>query len=158
MKNSAGSSTPPTSAQLDHALWALRAYDVLALASVSATGPRVAGNFFAPEAGGTTGIRLLLAVLHDSRTHREILADPRVAFMCSPGNPSRWIQGEGMAHGVDDADDGAVMLRRLVEHAPGSSLFVDRLPVVPVVVEVRALKVVEDFSQPPLVLDLSPYW
>ncbi len=145
----------PTTAQLDHALWALRAYDVLALASVSAAGPHVSGNFFVPEGDGA-GIRLLLAVLRDSRKHREILADPRVAFMCSPGNPSRWIQGEGLARGVEDPDEGAVLLRRLVAHAPGSSLFVDRLPVVPVLVEVRALKVVEDFSRPPLVLELGP--
>jgi len=147
--------TTPTRAQVDHALWALRAYDVLALASTSAAGPAVSGHFFVPEADGA-GIRLLLAVLRDSRKHREILADPRVAFMCSPGNPTRWIQGEGVARGVDGAEEGAVMLRRLVEHAPGSSLFIDRLPVVPVVVEVRAIKVVEDFSQPPLVLELGP--
>jgi hypothetical protein len=147
--------TAPTRAQVEHALWSLRAYDVLALASTSAAGPHVSGHFFVPEADGA-GIRLLLAVLRDSRKHREILADPRVAFMCSPGNPSRWIQGEGAARGVDSVEEGAVMLRRLVEHAPGSSLFVDRLPVVPVVVEVRAIKVVEDFSKPPLVLVLGP--
>ena len=148
-------SPSPAAPDVERALWSLRAYDVLALATVSPVGPHVAGIFFAPEAHGG-GIRLLLAVLRDSRKHRELLADPRVAFMCSPGNPSRWIQGEGMARGVEDAEAGALMLRRLVGHAPGASVFVDRLPVVPVAVEVRALKVVEDMTQPPLVLELGP--
>jgi hypothetical protein len=35
-------------------------------------------------------------------------------------------------------------------------VFVDRLPVVPVAVEVRALKVVEGMTRPPLVLELGP--
>ncbi len=148
-------SASPSASDVEHALWALRAYDVVALATVSPAGPHVAGIFFAPEPHGG-GIRLLLAVLRGSRKHRELLADPRVGFMCSPGNPSRWIQGEGMAAAVDDAEEGALMLRRLVEHAPGASVFVDRLPVVPFTVEVRGLKVVEDMNRPPLVLELGP--
>lgn len=142
-------------ADVERALWALKAYDVLALATVSADGPHVAGAFFAPEphAGG---IRLLLAILKDSRKHRELVADPRVAILCSPGNPTRWIQASGVARQVDDAEEGALMLRRLVEHAPGASVFVDRLPVVPMTVELRALKVVEDLGQPPLLVELGP--
>jgi hypothetical protein len=134
----AGSASP---ADVDRALWALKAYDTLALGTVSAAGPHVAGVFFAPEAH-QDGVRLVLALLRDSRKHRELLADPRVAFMCSPGKPTRWIQGSGVAAGVDDEAEGALMLRRLVEHAPGASVFVDRLPVVPVTVSVHALKVV----------------
>jgi hypothetical protein len=111
--------------------------------------------FVAPEAH-RGGIRLLLAVLRDSRKHRELLADPRVAFMCSPGDPSRWVQGRGLAAGVDDAAEGDAMLRRLVEHAPGASAFVGRLPVVPVVVEVREVKVVEELGRPALVVELDP--
>jgi hypothetical protein len=147
---------PSSPADVERALWALRAYDTLALGTVSAEGPHVAGVFFAPESVAGGGIRLLLAVLRDSRKHRELLADPRVAFMCSPGNPSRWIQGQGVAAGVDDDADGALMLRRLVDHAPGASAFVDRLPVVPVTVTVRTLKVVEELGRPPLLVELPP--
>jgi len=143
-------------ADVERALWALQAYDVLALATVSDDGPHVAGVFFAPEPVEGGGIRLLLAILRDSRKHRELIADPRVGFMCSPGNPSRWIQGQGVAQPVTDDEEGMLLMRRLVEHAPGASVFVDRLPVVPIVVEVRALKVVEDLSQPPLVVELRP--
>jgi hypothetical protein len=146
---------PSTPTDLERALWALQAYDTLALGTTSQAGPHIAGAFFAPEQQGQ-GIRLLLALLKDSRKHRELLADPRVAFLCSPGNPSRWIQGSGLAAGVDDPDVGTAMLRRLVEHAPGASVFVDRLPVVPIVIEVRALKVVHDLGQPPLIVELGP--
>jgi hypothetical protein len=140
---------------VDRALWALQAYDTLALATVSEAGPHVAGAFFAPEPH-QGGIRLLLALLKGSRKHSELLADPRVAILCSPGNPSRWIQGWGIAAGVEDAEEGRLMMRRLVEHAPGASMFVDRLPVVAVTIEVRALKVVEDIGRPPLVVELGP--
>lgn len=141
---------------VERALWALQAYDTLALGTVSDDGPHVAGVFFAPEAVNGGGIRLLLAVLRDSRKHRELLADPRVAFMCSPGKPTRWIQGQGVAAGVSSAEEGALILRRLVEHAPGASAFVDKLPVVPVTVAVRTLKVVEALGAPPLVVELGP--
>lgn len=135
---------------LERALWALRAYDTTALATVSAAGPHVAGVFYAPEIEGT-GIRLLCAVLDGSRKAADIASDPRVAFVCSPGNPSRWIQGRGTA--VRPDVDGAGRLeifRRLVAHAPGARQFVDRLPVSPVVVTVRELKVVEALGSPPL--------
>ncbi|HEV7677837.1 MAG TPA: hypothetical protein VGQ42_04665 [Candidatus Dormibacteraeota bacterium] len=146
---------PSTPTDVERAMWALQAYDVVALGTTSQVGPHVAGAFFSPELHGQ-GIRLLLALLKDSRKHRELLADPRVAFLCSPGNPSRWIQGSGLAAAVDDPDEGSAMLRRLVEHAPGASVFVDRLPVVPITIEVRALKVVDDLSLPPLVVELGP--
>lgn len=139
-------------ADVERALWALRAYDTTALATVSDAGPHVAGVFFAPEIDGAR-IRLLLAVLDNSRKARDLAADPRVAFMCSPGNPSRWIQGWGSARAPDVDEPGRLELfRRLVAHAPGARQFVDRLPVHPVIVEVRALKIVEVLGKPALSL------
>jgi Pyridoxamine 5'-phosphate oxidase len=148
---------PSSPADVARALAALRGYQTTALGTVSAAGPHVAGVFFAPEpSAGGAGIRLILAVLRDSRKHRELVADPRVAFMCSPGTPSRWVQGSGVAsvRGAD-AGSGEELLSRLVEHAPGAAVFVrGRLPVVPVVVEVRELKVVEELGRPALVVSL----
>jgi hypothetical protein len=135
---------------VEHALWALRAYDTTALATVSDAGPHVAGVFFAPELDGDR-IRLLLAILDNSRKARDLAADPRVAFMCSPGNPSRWIQGWGSARTPEVHDAARLELfRRLVAHAPGAKQFVDRLPVHPVIVDVRELKVVEALGKPAL--------
>ncbi len=137
---------------LERALWALRAYDTTALATVSESGPHVAGVFFAPEIDDGR-IRLLLAVLDGSRKAADIAKDPRVAFMCSPGNPSRWIQGWGSATRPEVDDSGRLELfRRLIAHAPGAQQFVDMLPVHPFIVAVRELKVVEVLGKPPLLL------
>ncbi len=139
-------------ADVERALWALRAYDTTALATVNDSGPHVAGVFFAPEIEDGR-IRLLLAVLDGSRKAADIAKDPRVAFMCSPGNPSRWIQGWGSATRPDVDDAGRLELfRRLIAHAPGARQFIDRLPVHPFIVAVRGLKVVEVLGNPPLLL------
>jgi hypothetical protein len=140
------------SGEVERALWALRAYDTTALATISEAGPHVAGVFFAPEIEGGR-IRLLLAVLDGSRKAQDIAKDPRVAFMCSPGNPSRWIQGWGSATRAGADEPGRLeIFRRLLAHAPGARQFVDNLPVHPFVVEVRELKVVEALGKPPLLL------
>ena len=48
-------------ADVQRAVWALRAYDAIALATAGEDGPRVAGVFFAPEERDS-GIVLILAV------------------------------------------------------------------------------------------------
>lgn len=143
-----------SAADVSRALEALRGYDTMALATVSAEGPHVAGVFFAPvEAEG--GIRLLLAVLRDSRKHRDLLGDPRVAFVCSPGKPVRWVQGSGEAR-VAEGAEAAEVLGGLEAHSPDAAAFVGRLPVAAVVVTVRSLKVVEQLGRPALVLEMGP--
>ena len=139
-------------ADVERALWALRAYDSISLATGSDAGPHVAGVFFAPEMDGER-IRLLLAVLDGSRTARDLRADARVAFMCSPGNPSRWIQGWGSAD-TPEVDDAARLefFRRVLAHAPGARPFVEGPPVHPVTVEVAELKIVEVLGKPPLIV------
>ena len=140
---------------LERALWALRAYDTMALATTSAAGPHVAGVFFAPERTAT-GIRLLIATRGGSRLHRELEADPRVAFMCSPGNASRWIQGGGTAFVISDPGRRTEMARRLIEHAAGAEAYVEGPHVLPVAIAVRWLKVVEARDGPHLLLSFDP--
>jgi Pyridoxamine 5'-phosphate oxidase len=136
---------------LERALWALRAYDTMALATTSQAGPHVAGVFFAPERTDT-GIRLLIATRGGSRLHRELEADPRVAFMCSPGNASRWIQGGGAASVVEDPGMRTDILHRLIDHASGAEAYVQGPEVLPVSIAVRWLKVVEARDGPHLLL------
>ena len=145
----------PARGDVEHALWALRAYDIAALATISGAGPHVSGVYFAPEAD-SGGIRLLVAVLDNSRKQQDISADPRVAFICSPGNASRWIQGSGLATRPDLDDAGRLeIFRRLVAHAPGARQFVDNLPVHPVIVDVRALTIVEALDSAPVQLSFA---
>ena len=141
-------------AEVERALWALRAYDTISLATTSPAGPHVAGVFFAPERT-TDGIRLLIAMRDGSRLHRELEADPRVAFMCSPGNASRWIQGGGAAAVVDDQGQRTELSRRLIEHAAGAQAYVEGPDVLPVTIAVRWLKVVEARDGPHLVLNFG---
>jgi hypothetical protein len=151
------SSAPPQDRDvaLERALWALRAYDTMALATVSDAGPHVAGVFFAPERIDA-GIRLLIATRGGSRLHRELSADPRVAFMCSPGNASRWIQGGGIASIVDDPAQRTDVARRLIDHAAGAEAYVEGPDVLPVTIGVRWLKVVEARDGPHLLLAFDP--
>ncbi|HVC41503.1 MAG TPA: pyridoxamine 5'-phosphate oxidase family protein [Candidatus Saccharimonadales bacterium] len=147
--------SPPVSQDgdvaLERALWALRAYDTTALATTGEAGPHVAGVFFAPERT-EAGIRLLIATRGGSRLHRELAADPRVAFTCSPGNASRWIQGGGTAAVVDDPADRIDVVRRLIDHAAGAQAYVEGPDVLPVTIAVRWLKVVEARDGPHLLL------
>jgi hypothetical protein len=142
---------PADDVALERALWALRAYDTMALATTSDAGPHVAGVFFAPERT-ERGIRLLIATRGGSRLHRELEADPRVAFMCSPGNASRWIQGGGLAAAVVDPGQRMELARRLTEHAAGAQAYVDGPEVLPVTIAVGWLKVVEARDGPHLLL------
>jgi hypothetical protein len=143
--------TPEGDAAIERALWALRAYDTMALATTSGAGPHVAGVFFAPERT-EHGIRLFIATRGGSRLHHELEADPRVAFMCSPGNASRWIQGGGAAAAVVDHGQRMELARRLTEHAAGAEAYVGEPDVVPVTIDVGWLKVVEARDGPHLLL------
>lgn len=142
---------PEGDAALERALWALRAYDTMALATTSDAGPHVAGVFFAPERM-ERGIRLVMATKGGSRLHRELEADPRVAFMCSPGSASRWIQGGGTASVVVDPGRRMDLARRLTAHAAGAEAYVDGPDVLPVTIAVGWLKVVEARDGPHLLL------
>lgn len=140
--------------QLQRALWSLRAYDAMALATIGEEGPQVAGVFFAPEieAGG---LRLIIATLGDTLLHRSLRHDARVAFLCSPGTASRWVQGTGVAQLIDDRLRHADLHERLMAHAPGARAYVERFPMVPAVISVRRLKIVEASDAAPLLLDIG---
>jgi hypothetical protein len=142
-------------ADLDRALWALRGYNIATLATVLPAGPHVAGVFFATVLEDDR-IRLVLTVFRGSRLHRGIVADPRIAFVCSPGNASRWIQGTGLARPVEDEERRTDLVDRIVAHAPLARPFIDAPASVPVVLDVVELKIVDDLDSPPLLLDLGP--
>jgi hypothetical protein len=145
----------PTRADLDRALWALRGYEIATLATTLPTGPHAAGVFFATILEGER-IRLVLTVFRETRLHRGIAHDPRVAFMCSPGNPSRWIQGTGRAHPVEDPERRTGLIDHIVAHAPAARPFIEAPNALPVLLDVVELKIVEDLLSPPLLLDLGP--
>ena len=141
-------------AEIDRALWSLRAYDTIALATAGELGPHVAAFFFAPERA-PRGVRLLIATPRESRKLRELLADPRVGFMCSPGNAARWITGSGTARPLDDDAGRTALSTRLPAHAPGVRAFIDSTDSVAVEVSVRHLEVVDAIDTPVRVFDFD---
>ena len=146
---------PASDGVLQRALWSLRAYDAMALATTGEAGPQVAGVFFAPEINAD-GIRLIIATLGDTWLHRSLQHDPRVAFLCSPGTASRWVQGTGVVELISDPLLHADLHERLMAHAPGARAYVERFPMVPALIAVRRLKIVEAIDAVPLLLDLEP--
>lgn len=144
---------PVSDGVLERALWSLRAYDAMALATIGEDGPQVAGVFFAPEIDAN-GIRLIIATLGDTLLHRSLQHDPHVAFLCSPGTASRWVQGTGIAELIEDPLRHADLHERLMVHAPGARAYVERFPMVPALISVRRLKVIEAPEAPPLLIDL----
>jgi len=144
----------PSSSDLDRAVWSLRAYETIALATVSGAGPHVAAFFFAPERT-ERGITLLIATPQDSRKLREIVDDPRVAFMCYPGNAARWVTGWGVARPLRADAGPRELTTRLVTHAPGARAFVEGAAVVAVEVAVARLEIVDAIDTPPRVLELE---
>ena len=144
----------PGEAEIERALWSLRGYDAMALATVTDGGPHVAGVFFAPERIDDR-LRLIIATLGDTALSRALRDDARVAFMCSPGNASRWIQGEGFAEVVDDAYRHADLHERLMAHAPGAREYVERFDTVPAIIHLQRLKIVEAIDAEPLLLEFD---
>ena len=60
----------PAEPEIDRALWSLRAYDTIALATAGDAGPHVAAYYFAPERV-PDGVQLLIAMPRDSRKLRD---------------------------------------------------------------------------------------
>ncbi|MBV8194001.1 MAG: pyridoxamine 5'-phosphate oxidase family protein [Candidatus Dormibacteraeota bacterium] len=141
-----------TEAELERVLWSLRAYDVLALATADPDGPHVAGVFFAPAARGG-GLHLIIATLGETALQRAMRRDTRVAFLCSPGNASRWIQGTGTAEVIDDTARHADLHERLLAHAPGARVYVERFAAVPAIITVKRLKIVDAIDATPRLLE-----
>lgn len=144
-----------SAADVERALWALRAYDTGALATTGQAGPHVTGVFLVPEAEGPR-LWLTCALLTGSRAVENIGADPRVAILCSPGNPSRWIQATGTASAPDLSEAERLhAFRRLTAHAPGAARFIDRGDARPVLIELDWLRVIEASGAGPLELRLG---
>jgi len=141
----------PSDAEVDRALWSLRAYDTIALATASGSGPHVAAYFFAPERTGD-GLQLLIAMPQDSRKLREIAEDPRVAFMCYPGSAARWITGWGNARVLEQR--GALELSsRLLAHAPAARTFVEGSAVAAIEVRIMRAEIVDAVDTPPRIIE-----
>lgn len=104
--------------------------------------PWIASAFYAPEEHDG-GLRLTCAFLASSTKLANLRANPHAALFVGPRAPSRWLQAAAIATVVEDEDGARQALARLLAHAPAARVFVERTPVVPVLLEVTGLKLTD---------------
>ncbi len=122
----------------------------LVLATVRDDVPWVASVFYAPEQH-EDGLRLVCTLLASSRKLANLRANPRAAVYVGPQEPTCWLQAAGLASIVDDPTAAVAAIARLTAHAPAARLFVDRVPIVPVLIELDSIKLTDlTGAQPPV--------
>lgn len=104
--------------------------------------PWISSVFYAPEADAG-GVQLVCALLASSRKLANLRLNPRAAVYVGPREPTCWLQGEGSARVLDDPSETAAALDRLTAHAPAARVFIDRVPVVAVVLTLDSLRLTD---------------
>lgn len=104
--------------------------------------PWISSVFYAPEADAD-GVQLVCALLASSRKLANLRLNPRAAIYVGPREPTCWLQGEGSARVLDDATLSADALARLTTHAPAAQVFIDQVPVVPIVLTLDSLRLTD---------------
>jgi hypothetical protein len=104
--------------------------------------PWIASVFYAPvEQDGE--LRLVCTFLASSSKLANLRANPHAALYVGPREPTRWLQATAVATVLDDPALAAEAIARLTAHAPAARVFIDRVPVVPVVLRVDGLKLTD---------------
>lgn len=104
--------------------------------------PWIASAFYAPaEDGGV--LTVTCAFLASSAKLANLRANPLAALFVGPREPSCWLQASAVATLVEDEPGRQAALDRLLAHAAAARVFVERVPVVPVVFRVEALKLTD---------------
>jgi pyridoxine/pyridoxamine 5'-phosphate oxidase len=120
----------------------IAAHETMVLATAGADGqPEAAAVFFALEDGPPPA--LICTLLSRSKKLAQIRANPRVGFFIGPPRPTRWLQGSGSVRIIEDEPARGEHIRRLVAGAPGAAVFVERVPVTPIVIVVQELKLTD---------------
>jgi hypothetical protein len=126
-------------------------HHTLVLATVGSDGaPEAASIFYAPV--DDSGVpALVCALLISSTKLAHLRVNPRAGVYIGPQRPTRWLQGAVVARIVDAPDERERRLAQLLAHAPDAGIFVERVPVTPVVLSIRSLKMTDlTGGQPPV--------
>jgi nitroimidazol reductase NimA-like FMN-containing flavoprotein (pyridoxamine 5'-phosphate oxidase superfamily) len=127
----------------------------LVLATEREGQPWVASAFYAPEERDGT-LTLTCAFLATSRKLTNLRANPHTAAYIGPREPTRWLQLTATAEILDEPSASESAIARLVAHAPGARVFVDRVPVTPVLLRVHDLKLTDLTGERPPVESWHP--
>jgi len=125
-------------------------HQTMVLATADTDGrPEAAAVFFALEDGARPA--LICTLLSRSAKLAQMRENPRAAFFIGPLEPTRWLQGSGAVRVVEDEPERTERIQQLVAGAPGAAVFVDRVPVTPIVIDVQVLKLTDLTGvQPPV--------
>jgi hypothetical protein len=104
--------------------------------------PWIASVFYAPaETAG--GLTLTCALLATSGKLANLRRNPHAAVYVGPREPTRWLQASAVASILDREDAARAAIQRLLAHAPAAAVFVEKVPVVPVMLRVTGLKLTD---------------
>jgi len=130
----------------------LAGFQTMVLATAGADGQPEAASVFFAAVGDAPRFVLICAMQGRSAKLARLGENPRVGFFIGPQTPSRWLQGTGIAEAVQGDAECARLLELLVADAPGARLFVERVPVVAVVIAVRQLKLTDLTGERPPIM------
>jgi hypothetical protein len=134
----------------------LRGHQTLVLATADAAGqPEAAAVFFVLDEDRGPGPALICALLSRSAKLARIRENPRVAFFIGPQAPTRWLQGSGVARVVEEEPQRSQCITQLIAAIPDAAVFVERVPVTPVEIAVRALKLTDLTGESPPVVEMD---
>ncbi len=100
------------------------------------------GEEFVPVAEGSDqlAMRIYCTVLNDTRKLNNLKVNPVVSFYIGPLEPTEVIQGMGVMEVITDPDEAAHAIKVLVTKAPPAQMFIDNLPVTPVILRPTEVK------------------
>ncbi len=107
------------------------------------------GEEFVPVAEGSDDLKMVIycTVLNDTRKLQNLKANPVVSFYVGPLEPTEVIQGMGVMEVITDAAEIAHAIKVLVTKAPPAQMFIDNLPVTPVVLRPTEIKLANYWDQ-----------
>lgn len=100
------------------------------------------GEEFVPVAEGSDDLKMVIycTVLNDTRKLQNLKDNPNVSFYIGPLEPTEVIQGTGLMSVIDDPAEREHAIKVLVAKAPPAQMFIDFLPVTPVVLRPSEIK------------------
>ena len=129
----------------------LKGYQTMVLATADPAGEPGAAAVFYAAADADDGIEIVCTLLSSSTKLAHLRRNPRAAFFIGPQTPTCWLQGAGDVRIVAEQPERGGRIAQVVAGAPGAAMFVGRVPVTPVVIRVRTIKLTDlTGGQPPV--------
>jgi hypothetical protein len=127
------------------------------LAVVNDAGQPEAASVFYTAEQDDSGILLVAALLSRSAKLDALRHNARAGVFIGPQQPSQWLQAACVARIVEEEPERTQRIQQLVAAVPDAGVFVERVPVTPVLFSVQQIKLTDlTGGQPPIeVIDFA---